>query len=339
MNLKKICILIVLGIILTGLGSTVGYILHKVNTPLSSDKTEKMFVIEKGDTVKKIGKNLEKENLISSSFYFETYIYYKKLENKLQAGIYSLSPSMSISEIVDWFVQGRANQVKITIPEGWRIEQIAERLDKAGVIKKSNFLSAVKNINNLKLEEYDFLNTLPKNHHLEGFLFPDTYIFFKNSQAEEVINKMLDNFNKKLDEGLRKEIKKQNKTVFEIVTLASIIEREAKNSDEMPKIASLYWNRLKIGMKLDADPTVQYAKGNWNKLEVEDYKKVLSPYNTYLYKGLPPGPICNPGLKAIKAVLYPEKTDYFYFFHTDDGKVFFSKTKEEHDQKKIKYLK
>ncbi len=333
---KKLLIFILVLIVL--LAGVYFYINYKIYTPLSSDETGKMFVIEKGDTVKEIGHSLEEQGLVNSSFYFETYIYYKKLGSKLQAGIYSISPSMSIPKIVDWFVCGRANQVKLTIPEGWRAIQIAKRLDEAGVIDEEEFLKYVRNLDKLKSEEYNFLDEIPQGQSLEGFLFPDTYIFYKESKADDVIGKMLENFDKKLTFDLKEEIEKQDKTIFEIITLASIIEREAKTHDEMPKIASLYWNRLAIDMKLDADPTIQYAKGDWERLEVGDYKTV-SPYNTYLHKGLPPGPICNPGLEAIKAVIYPEETNYLYFFHTEDGRTFFSETKEEHDTKKVKYLK
>ena len=333
---RKLLIFILVLIIL--LAGVYFYINHKIYTPLSSDKTEKMFIIEKGDTVKEIGYSLEEQGLINSSFYFETYIYYEKLGSKLQAGIYGLSSSMSIPEIVDWFVKGRANQVKLTIPEGWRAIQIAERLDEAGVINNEEFLEHLQSLDKLKSEEYNFLDEIPQSQSLEGFLFPDTYIFYKESKADDVIGKMLENFDKKLTFDLREEIEKQDKTIFEIVTLASIIEREAKTHDEMPEIASLYWNRLEIGMKLDADPTIQYAKGNWERLEVSDYKTVSS-YNTYLHKGLPPGPICNPGLEAIRAAIYPKKTNYLYFFHSKEGKVYFSESKEEHDRKKVKYLK
>lgn len=339
MSLKKIYTLIILGIILVGLGGTASYILYKINAPFSSEDQEEKFIIEKGETVKEIGYKLEGQNLISSSFYFETYIYHKKLGDKMQAGIYSLSPSMSPKEIADWFVQGRGNQIKVTFPEGWRIEQIARRLDEVGVVKEDDFLQTLKTIDKLEIKEYDFLNTIPKDQGLEGFLFPDTYIFYKESESEDLIDRMLANFDIKLEDSLREEIDKQGRTIFEIITLASIVEREAKNTDEMPKIASVYWNRLSVNMKLDADPTIQYVKGSWDKLDVEDYKSVLSLYNTYLNKGLPPGPICNPGLGAIEAAIYPEDTGYFYFFHTEDGKTFFSENKEKHDEKKAKYSK
>lgn len=338
MSSRKIIILTILGILILGLGSIAGYILYKINTPLSLDKTEKMFVIEKGETTKEIGHKLEEQNLISSSFYFETYIYYKKLEDKLQAGIYSLNPSMTPREIAQWFVSGKANQVKVTFPEGWRATQIVKRLEEADVCDEEEFLKALETIDKSKFKEYNFINQIPEGQNLEGFLFPDTYIFYKESKPTDVIEKMLANFDKKLDETLRKEIEEQGKTIFEIIILASIIEREAKTHQEMSKIASVYWNRLEIGMKLDADPTIQYAKGSWDKLEVEDYK-FDSSYNTYLHKGLPPGPICNPSLDAIKAAIYPDETDYLYFFHTEDGKTFFSETKEEHDEKKGKYLR
>ena len=191
--------------------------------------------------------------------------------------------------------------------------------------------------------EFSFLADLAASDSLEGFLFPDTYEFEVESSASEIIEAMLKNFETKVWQELAADFKKQDKTLKDIITLASIIEREVSQEDAKKVVAGIYQNRLSQGMKLEADPTVQYAKDTesspenykdfWGKISVSDYKSVVSPYNTYLHAGFPPGAICNPGLDSIKAVLYPEKTDYLYFF-TPDGEIHYSRTGEEHEEKK-----
>ena len=199
------------------------------------------------------------------------------------------------------FHEGKVIENLVRIPEGWRLTQIDAFLAEKGIIKKGELT---------KISSAD-----------EGYLFPDTYRFVLDVTPEEIRSMMIDNFNKKTD-GLK--ISSQD------IIIASIVEREAKFDEDRPKIAGIYLNRLAKGMKLEADPTVQYAKGSWEPITVSDYTSVQSPYNTYLHEGLPPGPICNPGLKSIEAVLHPEKSDYLYFFHQTDGHAVYSKTLEEH---------
>jgi UPF0755 protein len=163
----------------------------------------------------------------------------------------------------------------------------------------------------------------------EGYLFPDTYTFPVNTSSQDIIQVMKRNF-----EGKTRDLKPN----LETMVLASIIEREAKYDEDRAEIASVYLNRLRTGMRLEADPTVQYAKGSWESITSTDYHSVFSPYNTYLHAGLPPGPICNPGLASIQAASNPSKTDYFYFLTTRDGHAVFSKTFEEHKRKIRQYF-
>jgi UPF0755 protein len=316
------------------------FVQNKISNPLNSEISEKKnFVIKRGDGVKQIAFNLEKEGIISGKDFFEIYVWQKKAAGNLQAGEYELSPSMTIPEIVELFIRGKIkfNEVLVTIPEGFSNDDIDKRLSENGLIKRMEFLDFDKNPS-LDLSKYEFLQDKPNEIGLQGYYFPDTYRYYNNSSAESIAEKMLDNFDKKLLPSLRKEIKKQGKSVFEIIVLASIIEKEAKFSEDMKKIAGVFQNRLNAGKPLESDATINYITGSGRARSTFEDLQIDSPYNTYRYSGLPPGPISNPGIEAIKAAIYPEKSDYFYFLTKEDGKAVFSKTYQEHLRNKNKYL-
>lgn len=296
--MKKVLIILSLTIIL-GILIFALYFVTILNHRGSGEGRE--FVVKAGQSTREIGDNLQNENLISSAFVFT---YYAKMRAALiQVGIYDLSPTQNIKEILAILDSGQTSKDAVTIPEGWRITQIDDYLAQKNIIQKGALL---------QIASAD-----------EGYLFPDTYRFLPNTPPTEIRHELLDNFAQKTD------ALKLNR---DDVILASIVEREAKFDDDRAKIAGVYLNRLEKNMKLEADPTVQYAKGTWDKITTQDYK-INSPYNTYLNPGLPPGPICNPGLKSIEAVLHPEKNGYLYFFHTEDGHAVFSSTLEEHQAK------
>ena len=281
------------------------YYFYAINVPVSKSEKNVSFEIYDGETTLDIGESLKEKKLIHNKYIFALYVYFKNIN--LIPGIYYLKSDMTLEQILDPISKGNVQENKITIIEGWRREQIAQMLSENKIVEYDDFLSASEG--------------------KEGYLFPDTYRIAVNITAQEIVNKLIENFNNRTkDLSLKKDD----------LILASIVEREAKTNEERPKIAGVYLNRLNIGMKLDADPTVQYAKGNWDALKLSDYKDVNSPYNTYLYKGLPPGPICNPGLASIKAVLEPEKNKYYYFLHSKDNQIFFSETLDEHNQNKQK---
>jgi len=316
------------------------YIQRAINTPLSKKKVEKReFTIREGENVGQIAYNLEKERLINGKDYFRIYVWQRGLAGRLQAGNYELSPSMTIPEIVELFVSGKvkSDEISVTIPEGFSNKEIDERLAKNGLIKKGEFLNFDKNIT-LDLSKYDFLKDKPNNVGLQGYYFPDTYVYHKGSSVEEITKKMLDNFDRRLSNSLREEIRRQGKSIFEVVILASIVEKEAKYPEDMKMIAGIFQNRLKMGKPLESDATINYITGSGRSQSTYEDIQIDSPYNTYKYPGLPPGPISNPGLEAIKAVVYPAKTDYLYFLTKKDGKAVFSKTYEEHLRNKKKYL-
>ena len=339
---KKIVISFIifsLSLILIGLFSYIS-IQTKIIEPLNvQDDTKREFVIENGEGVKQIAANLETEDLILGSDYFEIYIWQENLSSRLQAGKYELSPSMAISQMTDLFIGGKIidDQVRITIPEGFLVTEIDQRLAENDLIEEGEFIEFDK-VQNFDISKYKFLNDLDEINSLEGFYFPDTYIYYADASVQEIAEKMLDNFDKKLSIDLRLEIEKQNKNIFEIIILASIVEKEAGSTGDMKEIASVFQNRLDIDKALESDATINYFVGEKRSQATYDDLKIDSPYNTYLYKGLTPGSISNPGIDAIEAVIYPAETDYFYFLSKKTGETVFSKTYEEHLINKRKFL-
>jgi len=301
------------------------------------DKETKIFTIEKGQGLKEISANLEKEGIIKSDFVFNLYAFFSKKSTKLQAGKYQLSPSMTIPEIVEKFVKGEVIKEKITIVEGWNLNDIEKALKEKFKIQIVKLKLPVKDLPEFK-EKFDFLNDLPTSATLEGFLFPDTYQFSFNVSERDILEEMLLNFDKKLNSQLREEIKRQKKTIFEIITMASLIEKEVRTMEDKKLVSGILWKRLKIGMPLQADATITYLTGKkTTEISIEE-TKIDSPYNTYKYFGLPPGPICNPGLDSILAAIYPQESDYLFYLSTPEGKTIFSKTLLEHNIARAKYL-
>ncbi len=318
------------------------YIQDIISKPYNAeDYSQKEFTIRSGETVEQIAADLENNNLIIGKDFFKIYVWREKIANRLQAGSYNLSLSMKISEIADLLAGGKikGNEVGIKFIEGISNNEIDAELVKSGLIGEGEFINFDKNIEQAFLSEYEFLEDKPKEAGLQGYYFPDTYIYYNNSPIEDIVKKMLDNFDLKLTSDLREEIKKQNKTIFEVIILASIVEKEAGNKEDMGKIASVFQNRLDIGKALESDATINYITNSGRVRSTYEDLKIDSPYNTYKYAGLPPGPISNPGIEAIKAAIYPEKTDYLFFLtRKDDGRAVFSKTYEEHLINKKKFL-
>ncbi len=307
----------------------------------AEDYSQKEFIIRSGETVEQIATGLENNNLIIGKDFFKIYVWQEKIASKLQAGSYNLSPSMKISEIANLLAGGKikGNEVGIKFIEGISNNEIDAELVKSDLINKGEFINFDKNIERAFLSEYEFLEDKPMGAGLQGYYFPDTYRYYDDSPIEDIVKKMLDNFDLRLTSDLREEIKKQNKTIFEVITLASIVEKEAGNKEDMGKIASVFQNRLDIGKALESDATINYITNSGRARSTYEDLKIDSPYNTYKYAGLPPGPISNPGIEAIKAAIYPEKTDYLFFLTAKgDKKAVFGKTYDEHLANKRKFL-
>lgn len=337
-----ISVIVFVLIVMSIAGGSYYYIQKQIRSPLDEKSTvEKEFAVEKGEGVKDISAALEKEGLIRGAGYFQIYVWQEKVAEKIQAGDYQLSPSMSIPDIVEIFMGGKIvnEDVWVTIPEGFLVREIDRRLAENGLIQEGELISMDENVK-FDLSQYYFLSDRPKGSSLEGFYFPDTYKYKKEVSVEDVAKKMLDNFGRKFNEDLQLEVKRQGKTVYETIVLASIIEKEAGSREDMKKVSSVFHNRLQIGQRLESDATVNYVIGKGRAQATYEDLKTNSPYNTYMYAGLPPGPISNPGIDAIEAAIYPDKTDYFFFLtRSDNGLAVFSKTFDEHILNKRKYLK
>jgi len=304
---------------------------YQINTPLSVDETEKTFAIEKGEGLKEISQNLEKSGLIKQAFWFKFYVLTKGWAARLQAGEYYLTPSLNIPQISEKIIKGEviSPEVTVTIPEGFTLKQIDARLAKLGLIQSGEFIS----LNISQIPSFKF-----QTASLEGFLFPDTYRFSMGATKQEIAEKMFDNFNKKLTEDLKNEIIKQGKTIEQIIIMASLIEKEVRTDEDRQIVSGIFWKRLNNKYPLQSCATIAYilSVDKW-RYSVED-TKVDSPYNTYQNIGLPIGPINNPGISAIKAAAYPQFTDYNFFLSKPSGETVFSKTLEEHNENKAKYL-
>jgi len=326
--MKKYLIFILIILILFGV-----FIWQSVFSPVNLSGREVIFSIEKGESSKEISVNLEKEGLIRWGPAFRAYVYIKGVSKKLQAGTYQFSTKMNIPAIVNKFIEGDVIKIKVTIPEGFDLKQIKDELSQSW----QRTVLCQFPAEDFKTE-FDFLSDVPKDASLEGFLFPDTYYFLLEANCDEITRKFLTNFDKKITADLREEIKRQRKTIFEIITAASLIEKEVKTKEDKEIVSGVLWKRLKIGMPLQVDATISYITGKKTTEISINETKIDSPYNTYKYRGLPAGPICNPGIESIGASLYPKDSDYLYYLSIPDGRTIFSKTLEEHNIAKAKYL-
>lgn len=307
-----------LGVLVLALVVIVLFVAAWVNfmqRPLSSDKADfKYFEIKSGDSTIDIGSRLTSEGIIRSKWAF--YFAVKLDPGILQAGHYKLSASMNLGEIINKIHKGEVDAFAVTVPEGYRTLQIAKLLQEKGEVDPQKFIEAATG--------------------KEGSLFPDTYLFPKSYDPSKIVREMQDNFEKRTKSlGLSDEQ----------LVIASIVEREAISDDERSKIAAVYFNRLNDNMMLQADPTIRYGLDSqkylkdksvdfdfWQPITKADIASLNNNYNTYKIKGLPPAPICNPGLKSIEAAVKPEAnfSDYYYFFHDKDKKIHFSKNYQEH---------
>jgi len=326
----------------------VGVLIYLPRKPFS--KTEVVFNIEKGWGSRDIAFNLEKEGLVVFSPLFRIYVSTVGVSEKLQAGKYILSPSMSIPQIASKMAQGEVIKEKITIIEGWNLRNIGFYFENKGMFQAEEIweVAGFPAVDYAEAEdlpkpkdfsaEYEFLKGKSENISLEGYLFPDTYEINPGIEVEEIIRKMLSNFNEKLTSELRQEIENQGKTIFDIITMASLIEKEVQAKEDKEIVSGIFWKRIALGKPLESCATIAYIKGidQW-RYSFED-TRIDSPYNTYLNAGLPLGPICNPGLESIGAALYPKESQYWYYLSTPEGETIFSKTLEEHNIAKAKYL-
>ena len=306
-----------------------GLLFFKASLPMSDNTQPQVFEVKSGMTLKQVSQELFRQNLIRSANAFQAIALIQDKEKLIKVGEYYISPSMLPAEILQRITSGKTVLHSITIPEGYRITEIANLLEEKDLADKNIFLQEAKNV--------ELLEGIPTSS-LEGYLFPDTYHFGKRTTEAAIINKMVETFKERaLKQEFLKRAEDLGFSYHEIITLASLIEKETGKDSERKQISSVFHNRLKKNMLLQTDPTVIYVidifDGNIRKRDLN----IDSPYNTYRYKGLPPGPIANPGLKSIIAALYPATTSNLYFVSKQDGSHKFSATLNEHNRAVQKY--
>ncbi|MEI7885186.1 MAG: endolytic transglycosylase MltG [Clostridia bacterium] len=311
------------------------YVTSRITNKMTDTPKSISFDVPKGTSTKAIASSLEEAGILNDAEAFLLYLRFSEGDEMFLAGDYQLTTNMPYGELSQALsTRPKEETVRFTIPEGFKVEQVAKKLSQQGLIDQEIFLELCR-----KAEfDYDFIEKKKfVEYPLEGFLFPDTYEIYTKATEKEIIEKMLANFAQKI-EPFRTEIAKQKKTVYETMIMASIVEREAKVKADRKPIAGVFYKRLEIGMPLESCATIQFlfdepkARLLYSDLEIE------SPYNSYLNKGLPPGPIASPGVDAIEAAVYPEKNDYLFFLAKGDGSHVFSKTLAEHNAAKQKYI-
>ncbi|MBI4458419.1 endolytic transglycosylase MltG [Candidatus Uhrbacteria bacterium] len=310
------------------------------------------FVINPGDGTDRIVAGLEDAGVVRSGVLFKLALSSSELATKLQPGSYDLADAKSYRQLIERLASGgaAANEVTVRILEGWTVREIADHLAAKGLAKDAAQVFAVvgepaEDFRTSKKptadfsSEFDFFADKPINAGLEGYLFPDTYRVFADATVEDVVRTMLANFGRKLDTGLRTEITAAGRSIRDVIIMASVIEREVRSEEDRAMVSDIFWRRLKIGMAMQADSTVNYATNKGLPSVTHADTQLDSPYNTYKYPGLPLGPIGNPGLSAIKAAIEPKKNDFWYFLTDPEGNVHYGRNIEEHNRNKAKYLR
>ncbi|MFN8556213.1 MAG: endolytic transglycosylase MltG [Dehalococcoidia bacterium] len=306
--------------------------------PSATSEESVVIRVPSGADGSAIARQMRQAGVISDAGLFRTLAALRGVQNQLAAGEYEFTRGTPVSEAIERVRIGVTDPaVVLTLPEGWRLEQMARLVEQRGLGSAEAFREAVA-----AERSESFLQSRPAGASLEGYLFPDTYFFSKKATARDVVARMLKTFDERYNADLRAAAAAHGLSVHEAVTLASIVEREAQVADERPVIAAVFINRLKAGMPLQADPTVQYAvaadpasvaqHGWWKRDLTVDDLKIQSPYSTYAQRGLPPGPIASPGLAALRAVSYPAPVKYLFFVARGDGSHAFAETLDEHNR-------
>ncbi len=316
---------------------------YLLNTPVdATDVSKSTFIIKDGDNIPAIGSKLLEKKLILDDTALTRYLKENNLDRKIVAGRFLLSPSQTIPQITAAITDSKQSEAVVTIPEGTTVKGIDEKLAGLDLIQPGEFIKAVKDFS--AFDKYAFLDqdSLSKlAYPLEGYLFPDTYFVDPTTfNCPDLIQLMLKNFDKKTAEIAAQNISifGEKHSFYELITMSSIVEKEVMTSKDLPIVAGILWKRLDSNWQLGADATLLYLNQEDREISYQDLQED-NPYNTRKHLGLPPGPICNPGLAAIKAALQPEESPYFYYLtKPSSGEVVYAKTNDEHNQNKYKYL-
>ena len=327
---KLLYLILIIGIGFTFFGYQ--YYSGSIGYSLNPDSTDRIIVdIEKGAIAYDVAEILYEKELIKSTYVFNLYLKQKDLTGDIKAGRVILQENYTLSEIIDALIEGGTSEISVTLLEGWTVNQIAEYLEEANITTADEFNECIKNC------EFDF-NFTPEDY-LEGYLYPDTYFVSLDSYSNErFISRLINTLKNKLDEDDWTAVNSSKHSFEDIMIMASIVEREERVLSEKSTVAGILWNRFDAGMGLGADATVLYALGRTKGgLTYEDLQ-IDSPYNTRKYRGLPPTPICNPGISSIRAALYPKNTHHWYYLHDSDGGVHYAETLAGHNKNKAIYI-
>jgi UPF0755 protein len=330
--LKVFKIILISAVVLFVLAGTWAVVdMHRfIHSPADTTDNQTTFVVRAGETFNALATRLQSKGIIASTARFKLYSRMTKSDKRLRAGEYRLSAAMTPAQILDVLVQGRSVLYRLTIPEGYTIVQIAQEVARQD-------LGTAEDVQRLATDPQFVQSHGIEAQTLEGYLFPDTYYFPKDVEPRKIIAKMVERFKAQLQPVWEQRAKELNFSVHQIVTLASIIEKETGAPSERPIIASVFHNRLKKKMRLESDPTVIYGIPNFDGNIKRHHLQTWTPYNTYKIRGLPPGPIANPGRASIEATLYPDQTDFLYFVAKKDGTHHFSTNIKDHNRAVRKY--
>lgn len=332
----------VIGGLVVVMGITVGWMLQTMNQSTKAAVDSGQFTVAKGEQLRHVASRLEEQRYIRSAAAWTLYVLSTGQRSAILDGDYQLATTMTGREVLRTLTTNplKDNEVEVKILEGWTLKDIATELEKKSVVNAQEFLNTAQHpaTSGFNLASFTIASQKPAAVDLEGYLFPDTYRFFKHSTVETIIAKMLANLDSRFSSTLLADARANNHTPHEILTMASILEKELKTDSERAMGADLFWRRINIGMPLQSDATVNYVTGKSSLQPTIDDTKAVSRYNTYLHRGLPPGPINNPSLSAIRAAIYPEANTYLYYLHAPDGTTHFAQTYEQHLKNKATYL-
>lgn len=341
--MKKI--LIIIGVSIFLLFSFIFYSyyrqIHKVSI---TNKESYTFQISEGETLYETTKILEEEGIIKSASLLRKYLSFKNLDKKVHVGFFTVNAPITIASVAQSFDTPTYDERSITILPGWNLRDIAKYFEQQDIMSQKKFIKLVGQtaVTKTKREKFDsfIIKDLSKNLSLEGYLAPDTFRFFVDDKPEEIIKKLLDHRSAQFTDQMLADIKSQDKTIHQIMTMASIIEREVRGTEDRKKVSDIFWRRVNAGWGMQADSTVHYLTGtNGSVFTSKTDRDIDSPWNTYKYRGLPPGPISMPSVDSIMAAIYPVKNDAWYFITTFDGEVKYAKTLAEHNANVQKYLR
>ncbi|MFH1353678.1 MAG: endolytic transglycosylase MltG [bacterium] len=315
------------------------YIIFRLIWGTASLQHSGELTIKEGSAARQVWSQLAEEEFTSRTIPWRYHAWRREAASQLKAGTYQLTQGERVPDVIQRFTTGdvSSDELTITYPEGFTLQQVAARTAAKGIGTEQEFIQAAQPA--LHSDEHTFLIELSPGRDLEGYLFPDTYRVFADDTPADVIRRMLTNFSDKFSAGLRNQAIEHGRTLDDVIIMASIIEREVQSAEDMTLVSGILWQRLDDNTGLAADATVRYALDKWDKPLTQEDLQIDSPYNTRKYRGLPPGSISNPGLRAIVAAVRPEKSDYYYYLSTPQGETIFSRTLDEHNANKARFLK